>query len=210
MRLAANVESKVPCSDLLAVADPAKAIGAVHARVLMQTDTYLAVTGGRLNLRQISQPRADGTWSSTAELIAHDGPDAVGARVSTYRREPVDDPESHAQALIAEHGLRGVVTKRRELWLLDRTRIHLDDVDALGTFVELETVTGGLGATRRGGRRARLRPVDRVGVVLHRPRRHRSRGANDRHAQTASCAPARSSRSISRAITRRWISCVPS
>lgn len=143
MGLAANVESKVPCSDLLAVADRAKAIGAVQAEVMMQTDTYLAVTGGRLKLRQISQPRTDGTWSSTAELIAYDRPDVVGARVSTYRREPVDDPESRAQALIAEHGLRGVVAKRRELWLLDRTRIHLDDVDGLGTFVELETVAGG-------------------------------------------------------------------
>ena len=33
-----------------------------------------------------------------------------------------------------------VVRKRRELWLLDNVRIHLDTVDGLGSFLELEAV----------------------------------------------------------------------
>ena len=36
-----------------------------------------------------------------------------------------------------------IVRKRRELWLLDATRLHLDRVEGLGDFVELETVLGG-------------------------------------------------------------------
>jgi adenylate cyclase len=35
-----------------------------------------------------------------------------------------------------------VVRKRRELWLLRSTRVHLDRVEELGEFVELETVFG--------------------------------------------------------------------
>ncbi len=43
--------------------------------------------------------------------------------------------------LEATHGVRGCVRKRRNLWILDATRIHLDEVEGLGTFVELETVS---------------------------------------------------------------------
>jgi predicted adenylyl cyclase CyaB len=32
------------------------------------------------------------------------------------------------------------VVKRRRLYLVDRTRVHLDRVEGLGTFVELEVV----------------------------------------------------------------------
>ena len=45
--------------------------------------------------------------------------------------------------LEATHGVRGCVRKRRNLWILDATRIHLDEVEGLGAFVELETVSEG-------------------------------------------------------------------
>ena len=47
-----------------------------------------------------------------------------------------------AAVLTAALGEAGVVEKRRRLYLLDRTRIHLDQVRELGDFVELETVLG--------------------------------------------------------------------
>ena len=141
---AANVESKVQCSDLEAVAKRAAAAGAVYAGVLRQTDTYFVAVGtGRLKLREVSHEAPDGTLVESAELIGYERPDRTGARVSTYSREPVDDPATRAAELAAELGLRGVVTKRRNLWLLDRTRIHLDRVSGLGDFVELETVAEG-------------------------------------------------------------------
>ena len=141
--MAANLESKIPCSNHEAIAQRAVAAGAVHAGVLTQTDTYFAVSERRLKLRELSEGAPDGASSAAAELIEYDRPHLAGARVSTYTREPVDDPVARAAALAAEHGLRGVVRKRRDLWLIDRTRIHLDRVIGLGEFVELETVIDG-------------------------------------------------------------------
>jgi predicted adenylyl cyclase CyaB len=37
-------------------------------------------------------------------------------------------------------GVKAIVDKRRELWVYSNTRIHIDDVDGLGDFIELETV----------------------------------------------------------------------
>jgi len=141
--MAENLESKVPCVNLQAVAERAAAAGAAYAGVLNQTDTYFAVSDRRLKLREISHGAPDGTSFAATELIDYERPDRVGARVSAYTREPVDDPAERAAALAAEYGLRGVVRKRRDLWLIDRTRIHLDRVIGLGEFVELETVADG-------------------------------------------------------------------
>jgi adenylate cyclase class IV len=62
--------------------------------------------------------------------------------LSDYVRTPIDDPLACRRELAEQHGIRGVVRKRRDLWLLGSTRLHLDSVDGLGEFVELETVFG--------------------------------------------------------------------
>jgi adenylate cyclase len=148
--LAANVESKTRCGDLVGVAARAAALGARHAGRLDQVDTYFRVAEGRLKLRELVHVAPDGARTASAELIAYVRPDDGGARVSRYTRTPVDDAAAALAALVAEHGLRGRVRKRRELWLLDATRIHLDDVEGLGAFVELETVAvGDAGASER-------------------------------------------------------------
>jgi adenylate cyclase len=36
--------------------------------------------------------------------------------------------------------IRGVVKKRREVFMVGRTRVHLDQVEGLGDFLELEVV----------------------------------------------------------------------
>jgi adenylate cyclase class IV len=58
--------------------------------------------------------------------------------------------------------VRGTVVKRRQLWILDATRIHLDEVDGLGSFVELETVFEG--ATEPGARAEHERVVALLGI----------------------------------------------
>ena len=141
--LAANVESKTRCPDLEAVARLLSALGARYEGRLEQVDTYLHVTRGRLKLREISHQAPDGQVHASTELIRYERPDGKGARMSAYERTAVEDVDSRRRRLEAAYGVRGRIRKQRELWILDSTRIHLDEVEGLGTFVELETVCAG-------------------------------------------------------------------
>ncbi len=136
----ANVESKTRATDLDAVARVVARLGARYEGRLDQVDSYFQVPQGRLKLREISHLDPAGRVSTSCELIRYDRPDEEGARVSRYERTDIDDPTVCRKRLVAEHGLRGCVRKRRDLWVLDSTRVHLDRVQDLGDFVELETV----------------------------------------------------------------------
>jgi homotetrameric cytidine deaminase len=105
-------------------------LGAVDQGTLRQTDTYFAARRGRLKLR--SQEGAVG------ELIAYRRPDSAEAAESTYVRVPAS--ESVLEALDSALGTTVVVSKRRQLFLWEGVRIHLDEVEGLGSFVEFEAV----------------------------------------------------------------------
>ena len=64
----------------------------------------------------------------------------LGPKTSFYTRIEIDSAVEWKSLLTASNGLMGVVAKRRELYFIGRTRIHLDKVEMLGTFLELEVV----------------------------------------------------------------------
>jgi len=131
-----NLELKARCPDPEAVRARVERLGARYVGVLAQRDTFFATGGpGRLKLREVD----DGP----AELIAYRRADIAAAKSSDYDIYPVADPERLRAVLTAALGDAGVVEKRRRLYLLDHTRIHLDQVRGLGDFVELETVLDG-------------------------------------------------------------------
>jgi homotetrameric cytidine deaminase len=105
-------------------------LGAVDQGELRQTDTYFTARRGRLKLRSFE--------GGGSELIAYSRPHATEARESTYVRAAVSD--SASEALDAALGKTVVVAKRRRLYLWEGVRIHLDEVDGLGSFIELEAV----------------------------------------------------------------------
>jgi homotetrameric cytidine deaminase len=110
----------------------ALAAGAEDQGEIAQRDTYFARARGRLKLRE----QAPGE----AELIQYRRADAPDARESEYRRVPAADAAALREALDDALGTLVVVEKRRRLLLSDGVRIHLDDVQGLGSFVELEGV----------------------------------------------------------------------
>jgi homotetrameric cytidine deaminase len=127
-----NVELKARDPDPARSLALARALGAEDHGELRQRDTYFAAPRGRLKLRE-QEPGG-------AELIAYERPDAAEARESRYRIAPVAEPEALRDALDAALGTTVVVDKRRRLFLWEGVRIHLDRVEGLGAFVELEGV----------------------------------------------------------------------
>jgi predicted adenylyl cyclase CyaB len=104
-------------------------------QLLHQEDTFFRVSGGRLKLRDFGANRG--------ELIWYQRVDQEGPKQSTYSISKTDDVRGLKAVLAAALGLIDVVRKTRELYLVGQTRIHLDQVEGLGDFVELEFVLHG-------------------------------------------------------------------
>jgi homotetrameric cytidine deaminase len=129
-----NVEIKARDADPDATAARCQALGAVDHGVLQQRDTYFAGRHGRLKLREQDE--------AAAELIAYRRPDAEQAQESAFVRAPAAEPALLREALDAALGETVAVVKRRRLFVWEQVRIHLDDVEGLGTFIELEAMVG--------------------------------------------------------------------
>jgi adenylate cyclase, class 2 len=127
-----NIEIKVRVADLEAIRARCVRLGARAHTVEEQTDRYHMLDGGRrVKLRTIHGGRA--------ELIEYTRAEATGVRASDYSVTAVRDAAA-GRCMVPSGRPLVVVRKRREVWLWDNVRIHLDTVDALGTFLELEAV----------------------------------------------------------------------
>ena len=127
-----NVEIKARVRDMGAVRARAAAMSDALAVVLEQEDTFFNVPDGRLKLRVFPDGKG--------ELIAYRRPDAVGPKTSEYFVYRTPNPEALKDLLTRALGIRGIVRKRRLLYLVGQTRIHLDEVEGLGAFLELEVM----------------------------------------------------------------------
>jgi adenylate cyclase class 2 len=127
-----NIEIKAHCKDLSEARRKAEEIGAKFDGILNQIDTYFHVPQGRLKLRRIN--------GDNTELIWYQRENQATARASEYHVAPVTDADLMLAVLGGALGVRGQVRKRRELLLWHNVRIHLDEVEKLGTFIEFEAV----------------------------------------------------------------------
>lgn len=130
--MARNVEIKARLTDFEATLACAAVLADAGPMPIEQDDTFFACAHGRLKLRDFG----DGT----GELIFYRRDDIAGPKTSHYVRTPTPDPDGLRVALTLAHGVVGRVRKHRTLYLAGRTRIHLDRVEGLGDFLELEVV----------------------------------------------------------------------
>jgi predicted adenylyl cyclase CyaB len=127
-----NIELKARAADPRRQQEIASALSDVAPEVLCQEDVFFAVSRGRLKLRILD--------AGIGELIYYEREDRPDPKPSDYLVAPVGDPLALRRLLERALGLRGVVRKIRTLYRSGRTRIHLDEVEGLGSFLELEVV----------------------------------------------------------------------
>ena len=144
--MARNVEIKARVADLAALAARAAAIADSGPVEIAQDDTFFRCDNGRLKLRVFD--------NGHGELIFYRRPDAGGPKVSFYVLSPTAAPDTLREALTLANGQEGRVVKHRTLFLVGRTRVHLDRVQGLGDFMELEVVLGENESTDDGVREA--------------------------------------------------------
>jgi predicted adenylyl cyclase CyaB len=154
--MARNVEIKAHVADMAALAARVAAIADSGPVEIPQDDTFFRCDVGRLKLRAFS----DGT----GELIFYRRPDQGGPKESFYVLSPTASPDTLREALTLAHGQVGRVVKHRTLFLAGRTRVHLDRVDGLGDFMELEVVLAD-GETLDAGVREARELMTRLGIA---------------------------------------------
>jgi adenylate cyclase class 2 len=125
-----NVELKAELRDLPLARAICHAIKATPILTFTQTDTYFRVPHGRLKKRE--------TQGEPCEYIFYDRPNRAGARVSQFTIYT----EERAFERFGREPLPVwvVVRKKRELYMHGNVRIHLDQVEGLGMFLEFEAL----------------------------------------------------------------------
>jgi predicted adenylyl cyclase CyaB len=130
--LPANIEIKARVRDFERIRSRAENLSNVPVEIIPQEDIFFNVENGRLKLRILAPDQS--------QLIYYTRPDQEGPKRSDYHISRSPDPQNLKRVLELAYGIRGVVRKTRYLYLVGQTRIHLDDVESLGKFMELEVV----------------------------------------------------------------------
>ncbi len=142
--MARNIEIKAHVADMAALAARAAGLADAGPTAIFQDDSFFACTDGRLKLRDFGDGRG--------ELIFYRRPDATGPKESFYLRSPTDAPAALREVLAHANGIVGRVVKQRTLYLVGQTRVHLDRVEGLGDFMELEVVLNDADSSEDGVR----------------------------------------------------------
>jgi len=154
--MARNVEIKARVDDLARVEARARGLADQGPFELEQDDTFFACPHGRLKLRELAADRG--------ELIFYQRPDVEGPKPSSYFICPTTSPSVLRETLGRALGVVGRVRKHRRLYLARETRIHLDQVAGLGSFLELEVVLADTQSVAEGERIAH-RLMSELGVL---------------------------------------------
>jgi predicted adenylyl cyclase CyaB len=127
-----NIEIKAYARNFDEIRRRAEGLSDTPVEVVPQEDIFFNTPHGRLKLRILSPEKG--------QLIYYTRPDQGGPKRSDYHIFQTSDPEDLKHILALAYGIRGIVKKTRYLYLVGQTRVHLDDVEGLGQFMELEVV----------------------------------------------------------------------
>ena len=130
--MARNIEIKARIDNIEALAAKVSEIADKGPIEIDQDDTFFSCPNGRMKLRTFSDDKG--------ELIFYQRPNQAGPKESVYFLSPITAPDKMRGVLTQGYGQTGRVRKHRTLFLIGRTRVHLDRVEGLGDFMEFEVV----------------------------------------------------------------------
>jgi len=130
--LPSNIEIKARARNFAQIRSRAEKLSDTPVEVISQEDIFFHTPQGRLKLRILA--------ANSGQLIYYTRPDQEGPKRSDYHISLTSDPENLKRVLELAYRVRGIVRKTRYLYLVGQTRVHLDDVESLGQFIELEVV----------------------------------------------------------------------
>lgn len=154
----ANIEIKARLRNHDQIRRRAESLSDTPVQLIPQEDIFFHTSQGRLKLRTL--PGGKG------QLIYYTRPDQEGPKRSDYHISHTSDPENLQRVLALAYGVRGIVRKTRYLYLVGQTRVHLDDVEGLGHFMELEVVLQD-GQSDAEGQRIARDLMARLGIEDH-------------------------------------------
>ena len=125
------IEIKARCQNLAWIKSRLENAQARYIGLDTQTDTYLNCSNGRLKLRE---------GNIESRLIHYHRNEVKGLKLSKVKLYNSSDPDSLKDILQNAMGINTVVRKKRHIYFIDRVKFHLDEVEDLGTFVEIEVI----------------------------------------------------------------------
>jgi adenylate cyclase class IV len=130
--MARNIEIKARIDSVDRIANIVATLADQGPIEIAQDDTFFRCndSADRLKLRTFAQDRA--------ELIFYRRDNSSGPKESFYLITPCSTPDALRESLTLAWGQAGRVRKQRRLFIVGRTRVHLDRVEGLGEFLELE------------------------------------------------------------------------
>lgn len=160
-----NIEIKAKVNDPDTFLSKANRFPNMPLSELDQTDYFFNTTKPELRLKLRVERRSDLQndpnkirWDSNIRsyLVSYERPDETGPKLSKYDIYTPSDPEQLRRCLTTSLGLKGILRKNRKVWLNGNTRIHFDNVQNLGYFMELEVVLDSNETPKEGERKARF------------------------------------------------------
>lgn len=153
--MAQNIEIKAHAIDFVGQGKIARSLSGGEPEIINHEDIFFNVPEGRLKLRVFTQDRA--------ELIYYLRSDQKGPKISQYEISETNDPEGLKNILKSAYGIRNTVVKTRHLYMNGSTRIHFDEVNSLGKFIELEVVLSDSDRLTDGEKEAQ-KLMDQLGI----------------------------------------------
>lgn len=128
-----NIEIKASVGDFNQIIDKLSSIESRHIGTLFQHDTFYKMPFAKFKVRRFS----DGS----SELIFYRRSSSKGPKKSKYYRFNLNKQVRQILRPVSRlWPKKGDVVKTRELFIYGETRIHLDQVEGLGEYIEFEVV----------------------------------------------------------------------